>query len=562
VSEAPESAEPQGLIAKVGNWLKSVQGIVVTFVAICTALGGLVAVSCNIPMFSHQCRAIGVIDNNSGDSGAGRPISAEDAAARIKEIQQQIAAPQPPKAEILAPSDGTHFSDEWIEIDYQLDSPSGLPIERVDMLVDGGEYFEATGFERVGSNQAHGRTMVHLPKKNTVVALIAQSGNMMSPPTKITLVYDRPREAATEATIKAALPPIATILSPVDGTQFSNDTVEIAYALRSPTLPIDHLDVLADGQTIRTIGFEKTGQLDVEGRAGVTLPRRDVVLGLIARSGHLSSAPVTVKLIYTGPTPTAVDLLKPKLYALLVGVAGYQNPSYNETNSRFPVRDADSFAKVWETQTGGLYSVVETKVVADATQHNVFEGFDWLREKATSRDLAVIFLSGHGFRDAKGNFWFLTSEADIGRLRTTAISNDDLLDLITSLPGKKVLFLDACHSDAFLSPGIKAVDSTPDMNRVVNDFSFAGSGVVVFAASTGTECASERAEWGHSAFAKALIEAIGEGKASSDSSGRITTLTLDLYLEERVKELTGGEQHPIMARPEALPDFPIALARP
>ncbi len=44
--------------------------------------------------------------------------------------------------------------------------------------------------------------------------------------------------------------------------------------------------------------------------------------------------------------------------------------------------------------------------------------------------------------------------------------------------------------------------------------------------------------------------------------GRITTAMLDLYVEERVKELTKGAQHPVMTRPDLLPDFPLALARP
>ena len=88
----------------------------------------------------------------------------------------------------------------------------------------------------------------------------------------------------------------------------------------------------------------------------------------------------------------------------------------------------------------------------------------WLQRAATSRDLSVIFLSGHGVRDAKQNFWFLTREADIERsCRTTAISNDDLLDLIASIPGKKVLFIDACHAGAAMPVGYQsdAWETTP-----------------------------------------------------------------------------------------------------
>ena len=63
------------------------------------------------------------------------------------------------------------------------------------------------------------------------------------------------------------------------------------------------------------------------------------------------------------------------------------------------------------------------------------------------------------------------------------------------------------------------------------------------------------------AFTKALIEAIGEGKADITHKGRITTSLLDAYLAERVKTLTDGEQHPVMSRPDAVPDFPLALVK-
>jgi hypothetical protein len=36
---------------------------------------------------------------------------------------------------------------------------------------------------------------------------------------------------------------------------------------------------------------------------------------------------------------------------------------------------------------------------------------------------------------------------------------------------------------------------------------------------------------------------------------------LDLYLSERVKELTGGRQTPTTAKPDTIPDFPIAVKR-
>ena len=333
--------------------------------------------------------------------------------------------------------------------------------------------------------------------------------------------------------------------------------------------------MLADGQPIPATGFEKTNSPETRGKVTATLPRKNTKVSLIAHSGDLTSSPVTVTLKYDGPsaspnpTPSTADLLKPKLYALLVGVTGYQNHDYDTL--QFPARDAESLAEALEAQKGGLYSDVEIKIVddpakprEDPTRPNVVDGLYWLQRAATSRDISIIFLSGHGIRDGKQNFWFLTRDADITRLRATAISNDDLLDLVAGIPGKKVLFIDACHAGAAM-PGIKATSSdvAPDMNKLVNDFSTAGSGLVVYSASMGTELSHEDAKWDrHGAFAEALIEAIGQGKAKIDQSGRITTDILDIYLEERVKVLTDGAQHPVMNRPALIPDFPLALAKP
>jgi WD40 repeat protein len=389
-----------------------------------------------------------------------------------------------------------------------------------------------------------------------IVRLVLKTKDEAQAIRQANLTSDRSVEAKP---IAAALPPVLAITSPREGAHFSEDAVEIIYSLRSPSgLPVDRLDVLADGVPVPAAGFENTPSSEDRDKVVATLPRKDTVVSLVAHSGDLTSAPVTVKLEYYGRSPD--ELMKPKLYALLVGVTGYANPDYNSL--QFAGHDAETLAKALDAQKGGLYSDVQTRLIGDATQHNVFAGLDWLRRAATGRDLAIVFLAGHGFLDGKQKFWFLTREADTEQLRTTAISSEDLLDAITSVPGKKILLIDACHAGAAMVAS-RAVDTDPDMNKVVNDFSTAGSGLIVYGASTGTERAKEDAKWDrHGAFTKALIEAIGEGKAALDPSGRITTDMLDFYIAEHVKTMTGGTQHPVMNRPVVIPDFPLALAKP
>jgi uncharacterized caspase-like protein len=293
------------------------------------------------------------------------------------------------------------------------------------------------------------------------------------------------------------------------------------------------------------------------GSLTIPLPPHDVEIGLFARSGEVIGDIAHVRLVYDGAKPAETDALKPKLYALVVGVSAYADPALK---LGFAAEDARGFGEALAAQKGGLYSDVQVKLIvdADATSLGVKEGLEWLRKETTSRDIAIVYLAGHGVTDGKGKFWFLTHEADISRLLSTAVSRDDINDVLYDLPGKKALFLDACHSGAALA-GTRAAPT--DINSVLNDFASAESGLVAYAASTGREFSLENAEWGHGAFTKALIEAIGESKAPFDKTGEITTAGLDLYISQRVKELTNGIQHPVMTRPQLVADFPIALAK-
>ena len=94
---------------------------------------------------------------------------------------------------------------------------------------------------------------------------------------------------------------------------------------------------------------------------------------------------------------------------------------------------------------------------------------------------------------------------------------------------------------------------------MINELTRAQNGAVVFAASTPNQYSLENPAWGNGAFSKAVIEGL-DGKADERRTGRITVTMLDLYVAERVKELTKGQQTPTTIKPDSVPDFPVALA--
>ena len=209
-------------------------------------------------------------------------------------------------------------------------------------------------------------------------------------------------------------------------------------------------------------------------------------------------------------------------------------------------------------QKGGLFRGVKIRVLTDAkaTKNDLLDGLDWLERQTTAKDVAMIFLAGHGVNDRSGFYYYLPSDADPQRLKRTGLVFSDIKNTLASLPGKTLLFLDTCHSGNIM--GTRR--GVADVVAVVNELASAESGTVVFASSTGRQYSYEDDNWGNGAFTKALVEGLNGG-ADYDRSGRgrITINMLDLYISERVKELTGGKQTPTTTKPQTIADFPLAL---
>jgi uncharacterized caspase-like protein len=205
-----------------------------------------------------------------------------------------------------------------------------------------------------------------------------------------------------------------------------------------------------------------------------------------------------------------------------------------------------------------MYRGVEIKVLTDAeaTKGNILDGLEWLQRQTTSKDVAVLFFAGHGINDPSGIFYFLPADADLERLKRTGLAQTDIVSTVATIAGKVLVFMDACHSGNLMGKVKRraAVETT----AVINELASAENGAVVFSSASGRQYALENTEWGNGAFTKGLVEGL-TGKADYRGTGRITVNMLDLYISERVKELTKGEQTPTTVKPPNVPDFPVAM---
>jgi len=76
-------------------------------------------------------------------------------------------------------------------------------------------------------------------------------------------------------------------------------------------------------------------------------------------------------------------------------------------------------------------------------------------------DITAIFLAGHGV--TMGTVLFSAFDAEAGDLEVAALPSHQISSIITRINGKKILFLDTCHS------GNAAKNGFNDINGFINE---------------------------------------------------------------------------------------------
>jgi hypothetical protein len=378
--------------------------------------------------------------------------------------------------------------------------------------------------------------------------------------------------------VENILPPTVRITSPASNSPFTSSEVMLNYSFTSPNNePVTAIKVLIDGRpnislNILSVGSKSMAVLvepddrdstvvvsDIKfntetGSVKVTLPPRNVRVGIIAENRFGSSEPDEINLVWKGEILKSLDFEQPNLYALIIGISQYKTEGYK---LKYPAKDARDFAASLQAQQGMMYDSVNTRLLTDddATRDAILDGLDWLQKSCTAGDVAVIFLSGHGVNDNVGLFYYLPVGANIARLKATCIPFSDFENTIGSIPGKVIVFADACHSGGiYTDTSVKA----PDLTRMINEITDAEVGAIIFTSCTPRQLSFENDVWKNGAFTKALVEGMN-GEADFRHKKRITVKALDLYVSDRVRELTEEKQTPTTIVPQSIPDFDIGL---
>jgi len=245
---------------------------------------------------------------------------------------------------------------------------------------------------------------------------------------------------------------------------------------------------------------------------------------------------------------SAQDVRKPDVsqkWALVVGIANFRNA---RLNLKYTDKDADAVAQLLRDPVYGHFQADHVRLIenAEATTVNIRAGLEWLAQRASPDDLALIYIATHGTareQDIAGANYVLASDSDVETeegLYSTAIPMVEITTVIrTRIRALKVVvILDTCHSGGAVS---KTVTIPSSVSAETVEHIKEGTGRVILAASQGEESSYEVAKYGHGIFTYYLLQALRQEKDSSVDR-------IYQYVNAHVAQdaaANGWKQHPI-----------------
>jgi hypothetical protein len=346
-----------------------------------------------------------------------------------------------------------------------------------------------------------------------------------------------PNNLTTLADIKSA-PDVAVMSAPA---QINSETLILEIHLTNRGGGIGAVRMFINGTAVSETASRA---LRVEASTGSV--SRGIPLHLVSGSneirviaynadGSMHSNPATANVI-ANYTPRH----KPQLFALVVGINQFRNPAFQ---LRYSVADATAVAQMLQKRAAPLFDkvVVELLTTPETTTKEALLGALARYHDIAASDVFVFYVASHGTvadEDLASREYFLIPSnvglASDEALRRDAISQDELKQLIASIPAtKKVLLLDTCQSGA-LGNALALTTRGDSDQRAINILSGA-VGSTVLSAATSQEQALEGMD-GHGLFTWVVLQGL-DGKADLQKNGYVSTLDLASFVGDQVPKV-------------------------
>lgn len=269
-----------------------------------------------------------------------------------------------------------------------------------------------------------------------------------------------------------------------------------------------------------------------------------------------------IEISYTAP------VAKPNLFLAVLGASKYAQA---EMNLQYAAKDAADVADLFEKKQSG-YAAIQIKKYTDQeiTRDKLPEIRRWLEQSGVN-DQVIVFFAGHGLISDSLDYYLATYDTDFARPGARGISYEALESLLDGIPARnKLILLDACHSGEIdkESVAVSRENKTTSGNVTFRSFntnltttqvglenSFElmkslfvdlrrSSGATAIASAGAAEYAVEGSAWQNGVFTYCLINGLSEKEADINKDGAILLSELQLFLSQKVPELTQGQQRP------------------
>jgi len=510
----------------------------------------------------------------------------------VKTLAKPAGSIVPPMVEILSPHTEELAKFDVVNLMLKVTASPDQPVTDLKVQVDGQAVavLGGQGAPQAQTNAQGLRTEVRqlsvpIPSRDCTLLVWAKTTYTNSEIATLRVRREEkalPAPAMMRPDAPVIVAPTVQVLSPGPDVVVKEDALDIKVRVRyAPGQKVTAMQIKIDGVAIPISAMrglrprsdvpaaapaptapaasgtvaDAKGMLEEIQEFRIPVPPKDCIVALLAETAMANSDMAILKVRYQERRRIDPAGL-PKLYILAVGVANYQDPTMN---LHFPAKDAGDFCRSWDTQKNKLFKDIVVKLLTnqDATKDNIMDGLEWLQKEVTQRDMGIAFFAGHGMNDSKtGGFYFLPYNANLDAIKRTMVASADINSTLDSLPGKRILFMDACHSGSV--SGRTQTRGLVDIGAMRKELEAAGSGTLVFAAASGRQGAQENEAWNNGAFTKSLLEALS-GQADNRKTGRVTVSMLNAFITDRVKELTGGSQTPIFKNQDDLSDFPLVI---
>jgi len=216
-------------------------------------------------------------------------------------------------------------------------------------------------------------------------------------------------------------------------------------------------------------------------------------------------------------------------YAVLIGNNAFPNERSLKPLT-CPPADVEGMKMVLTAENHGQFLAEHVLVLLNKESREVMREINRVLKNASKHDLVLFYYSGHGLPNSQNNLFLSTLDTEADLLESTAVSFNQIYELINTFYCKKiVIILDCCYS------GAAGKVFKGDIGSQLQTLNSRATGTFLITATSEIQVALDVNEGSRfSLFTKHLIAGLETGEAAKNDDGLISVDDLFRYVTKKL----------------------------